>query len=163
MDRREQAERVRRLIAREPFGVDCRGGPDLALFCAAMTHDSILNEPGGKGLESYERLEWLGDAVVYLASSDRVFRECGEGEDVLTPRRSEAISNEGLAAAFAAWGLDGDVREAILTGNGVKPGDVTANMLGDVFEALIGAAYLAFGFDRAKGIAEKALYDRPSD
>ena len=55
---------VRQFLARDPFRYRMVPADGLALFCQALTHDSYTNERGG---ESYERLEFLGDAILEFA------------------------------------------------------------------------------------------------
>jgi len=72
---------------------------DRGLLSAALTHSSYLHEhPGEQGLEDFERLEFLGDAVVDLVIGDELYRRyprATEGE--LTSKRSQLVSGAPLA------------------------------------------------------------------
>ena len=76
---------VRQFLARPPFRFRNVPQDGLALFCAALTHDSYSNERGG---ESYERLEFLGDAILEFVVCDHVY----SGSEGATAPRTAAPS-----------------------------------------------------------------------
>ena len=87
MDDIEQHRRtVRAFMSRRPFGKRDLTDREAATFCAALTHDSYTDEAKKlqppRFVECYERLEFLGDAVVELLACEHVFldTECMEGE-----------------------------------------------------------------------------------
>ena len=130
---------VRQFLARPPFGYRMVPTEALALFCAALTHDSYVNERGG---ESYERLEFLGDAVLELIACDRVYRD-----------------------RVLAFGPDIDGIMRVGGGHRGPEGSVIEeNMRADSFEAILGAVYLTYGLEEAKRVAsETVLRDLPTD
>lgn len=116
---------------------------DPALLRRALTHRSYVNEHS-EALEDNERLEFLGDACLDMASAAWLyarFPELDEGE--LTRLRSSLVRTEQLAE-FA-----GELRlgEAVLLGKGeaASGGRGRPALLCDVFEALVGAIYLDGG------------------
>lgn len=106
--------------------------------------------------ESYERLEFLGDAVLELAVSELIFLkkpEFTEGE--LTKTRA-ALVNEGMLFAVAK---ELDIGSCIVFGKGEQNtgGAEKPSILADVIEAMIGAVYIDGGFDSAKAVVQKLM------
>ena len=128
------------------IGYDFR---DFFLLKTAMMHSSYTNE---RHLEKYrcnERLEFLGDAVLELVSSEFLFRESprvSEGE--LTKTRASMVCEPSLAMCARDIGL-GDY---LLLGKGEEAtgGRKRDSITSDAMEALIGAIYLDGGFTSAK-------------
>ena len=122
---------------------------DFTLLKTAMMHSSYTNE---RHLEKYrcnERLEFLGDAVLELVSSEFLFRESpkvSEGE--LTKTRASMVCEPSLAMCARDIGL-GDY---LLLGKGQEAtgGRKRDSITSDAMEALIGAIYLDGGFTSAK-------------
>ena len=120
-----------------------------ALLKQAMTHSSFTNEQRIRKLENYERLEFLGDAVLELVSSEFLFREhmdMPEGE--LTKMRASMVCEPSLA--FCAKDLE--LGEFMLLGKGEENtgGRTRDSLTCDVMEAVIGAIYLDGGMEQAK-------------
>ncbi|MFQ5441746.1 MAG: ribonuclease III [Thermodesulfobacteriota bacterium] len=120
---------------------------DRALLKRVFTHSSFLNEPGGGGLESNERLEFLGDAVLGAAAAHMLylkFPDVSEGE--LTRLRARLVNRRALAGLSRELGLD----RLLLLGKGEARagGAENARNLAGVFEALLGAIYLEAGFKK---------------
>ncbi len=120
-----------------------------ALLKQAMTHSSFTNEQRIRKLENSERLEFLGDAVLELVSSEFLFREhmdMPEGE--LTKMRASMVCEPSLA--FCAKDLE--LGEFMLLGKGEENtgGRTRDSLTCDVMEAVIGAIYLDGGMEQAK-------------
>ncbi len=119
------------------------------LLKLALTHSSYENENGNIS-ESNERLEFLGDAVVSLASADLLYNEFSDlDEGMLTKIRSSLVCTESLSKYASKIALD----EYLLLGKGERknldnPIHVS-RLLENTFEALVGAIYLDGGFDEA--------------
>ena len=112
------------------------------LLKQAVTHSSFANEQRINRGENYERLEFLGDAVLELVSSDFLFREhAAMPEGRLTQLRASLVCEPALA--FCARDLD--LEKFILLGRGeeVTGGRARDSIVSDVMEAGIGAVYLA--------------------
>ncbi len=126
------------------------------LLKQALTHSSFVNEQRIKKLPDYERLEFLGDAVLELTSSDFLFRhfpDVKEGE--LTKRRASIVCGFSLAQCMEKIGLG----EYILMGKGEETtgGRHKENILSDVLEAIIGAVYLDGGFEKAVAFIHRCV------
>ena len=116
---------------------------NLSLLSRALTHRSYLNE-NSDALEDNERLEFLGDAVLGFVVGAWVYHHCPEmHEGDLTKVRSALVRNEQLAEF--ARGLD--LGRALKMGRGeaASGGRNRDNLLGSMFEAVIGALYLDQG------------------
>lgn len=118
------------------------------LLRQALTHSSYANEQKINKFEDYERLEFLGDAVLELVSSDFLFREEREmAEGQLTRRRSSIVCEPALA--FCA--RDIALEKYILLGKGEETtgGRNRDSIVSDVMEAVIGAIYVDSGIEAA--------------
>ena len=128
---------------------------DPALLDAALTHRSA-------GKQNYERLEFLGDAILNFAVARLVFGafpEADEGD--LSRYRSALVSGRSLAAAAAALGLGDQLRlgSGELKTGGFRRGSILADSL----EALFGAVYLDGGLDAARTVIESVFSRRVAD
>ena len=122
---------------------------DEGLLKHAMTHSSYVNEKRLKKTDCNERLEFLGDAVLELVSSEYLFFEnpkMPEGE--LTKLRASMVCEKALA--FCARDLD--LGDFLLLGKGedATGGRKRDSITSDALEALISAIYLDGGFANAK-------------
>ncbi|MCI8306768.1 MAG: ribonuclease III [Lachnospiraceae bacterium] len=118
------------------------------LLRIALTHSSYANENGMEKNAYNERIEFLGDAVLELASSDFIYRNNPElQEGSMTMLRAKLVCEESLAVSARAIHL-GDY---LLLGKGerLSHGNERNSILSDAFEAVIGAIYLDGGFKKA--------------
>ena len=127
-----------------------------ALLKQALTHSSYTNEQKINKTENYERIEFLGDAVLELVSSDFLFREhpdVPEGE--LTKMRASMVCEPSLA--FCARDLE--LGQFMLLGKGEENtgGRRRDSITSDGMEAMIGAIYLDGGFANAKEFVLKYI------
>ena len=134
------------------LGVEFR---DISLLQQALTHTSFANESKGDIVHN-ERLEFLGDAVLELASSTYLyahFPEMPEGQ--LTKTRASIVCSATLAKLAAGLHL-GDY---LLLGHGEEMGGGRTRQtnLEDTFESVIGAVYLDRGWDVAKDYVMRQL------
>lgn len=134
------------LIARaeEVLGYRFRDG---ALLAAALTHPSYAAEHAGA--EAYDRLEFLGDAVLGFIVADEMFRtHPDEPEGDLTKRKHSVVSGVALAPAATALGVSSLLR----LGRGADAAGERerASVLENALEALVGAIYLDGGLDAAR-------------
>ncbi len=126
------------------------------LLLQALTHSSFSNEQKINRCKDYERLEFLGDAVLELLSSQFFFEtypEMSEGE--MTRQRSAMVCEPALA--FCARDLS--LGEYILLGKGEEAtgGRKRDSIISDVMEAVIGAVYLDGGLEEARGFVKKYI------
>ena len=121
---------------------------NIELLNLALTHTSFVNESKSQ-LESNERLEFLGDAVLELATSNFLFnRFPNMPEGALTKTRTNIVRAESLAAVSRKLKLG----EMLLLGHGEEEsgGRSRLSNLEDVFEAVLGAVYLDQGWEIAR-------------
>ena len=124
---------------------------DPLLLQAALIHTSYMNERPGRGLESNERLEFLGDAVLGIVVAHRLYElrpESAEGE--LTVLRAWLVRQSTLAR----WARQVALGPHLLLGRGEARGGGRERpaLLSRGFEALIGAIYLDGGLDAARAV-----------
>jgi ribonuclease III len=126
---------------------------DKELVLGALTHSSA----GGE--KNYERLEFLGDRVLGLVISEILFEKFpNEKEGDLAKRLAALAQGELLAEIAAEMGLGPHV---ILSQAEAQAGGAeNENILGDVFEALIGALYLDAGYPVCRALIEKQWSSR---
>ncbi len=122
---------------------------NIALLKQAITHSSFTNEQKINKAKHYERLEFLGDAVLELVSSEFLFTEhknMPEGE--LTKMRASMVCEPSLA--FCARDLE--LGQFMLLGKGeeITGGRHRDSIISDAMEAVIGAIYLDGGMEHAK-------------
>ena len=120
---------------------------DTPVFLQALTHPSYANEER-LGVDN-QRLEFLGDAILDLCTSELLyerFPEADEGQ--LTRYRAQLVN----AKALARWGRSNGVPEALRMGKGARQSSLaeSTNVLADAVEALIAAAYLSQGMEGAR-------------
>lgn len=107
---------------------------------------------------SYQRLEFLGDAVLGHASAMLLFERFPDADEgVLTRMRAHLIRSATLAEKAAWLGLDGWVQ--VGRSEEQSRGRERAALLEDVFEALVGAIALDGGFEAARAFVERQLHD----
>lgn len=126
------------------------------LLRRALTHSSYANEKKLGKLGCNERLEFLGDAVLELISSDVLyarFPQIPEGE--LTKKRASLVCEPSLAYCARQFGLP----EYLLLGRGedMTGGRMRDSIVSDATEALLGAIYLDGGFERAREFVLKFI------
>ena len=127
-----------------------------SLLEQAMTHSSYANEKHLGKLGCNERLEFLGDAVLELISSDFLyarFSKVPEGE--LTKKRASLVCEPSLAYCAREFGLP----QFLLLGKGedMTGGRNRDSIVSDATEALLGAIYLDGGFASAKEFVLKFI------
>lgn len=114
----------------------------------ALTHSSYLHEHPGEAAEDFERLEFLGDAVVDLVVGEELYRrfpEATEGE--LTSLRANLVSSAPLAAIGRSLGLP--ARARLGRGEEESGGRDRVGLAASLYEAFIGAIYVDAGFPAA--------------
>lgn len=122
---------------------------DRALLEAALTHRSHAQESGGE--IQYERLEFLGDAVLGLAAAERLYRALpAEAEGELSRLKAWVVSAESLARYAEALGLGELLRLGV--GEERTGGRRKRSLLADALEAVFGAVYLDGGATAARAL-----------
>lgn len=129
---------------------------DPALLEKAMVHRSYLNEKPESNLESNERLEFLGDAVLSVVVASRLYADFPEkGEGSLTELRASLVQRRTLARAAGRLGLG----DHLFLGRGEEGagGRRRPTNLAAVFEAIVGAVYLDRGLRQTQSFITRAL------
>ncbi len=130
---------------------------DPGLFELALTHRSYAFEQGG--LDTNERLEFLGDAVLALVVTDEIFHaHLDSAEGRLAKLRAAAVKTATLAAVAREIGLGAFVR--LGKGETASGGADKDSILADTLEAVIGAYYLDRGFLDAYDLVQRLFADR---
>lgn len=124
---------------------------DISIYEEAFTHRS-MNETNSDGQrQNYERLEFLGDAMLGAVIASHLFMEVPSGDEgYLTKMRSKVVSREHLNE------LGRDLNLINLLKTSIPIDQFGGNIHGNVFEALVGAIYL----DRGYGYCEKFIHRR---
>ncbi len=151
-----QKKKVKAISAMTGLPV-CRPG----LYLKALRHRSLVAERNLAATESYEQLEFMGDAVLDLIVSEIIYKKYPEaGEGLLTQLRSRLVKGEMLAQI----GRNIRLMDYIELGDRVKNQGVeySESVLADAFEALVGAVYEDHGYDECRDFVTR-LYRRYVD
>lgn len=131
--------------------------PDLLV--EALTHRSYLNEHREYAGSHNERLEFLGDAVLELATTDFLFKKFpAKPEGDLTSYRAALVNTMSLAESAQLLDINGYL--LLSKGEAKDTGRARDVILADAFEAIIGAIYLDSGYKNAEAFIAKNLYDK---
>ena len=123
-----------------------------ALLVTALTHGSYASEHPGAA--DYQRLEFLGDAVLEVTVTRYIyehFPEATEGE--MTLIRAGVVAEPALASVAREWGIPGLVR--LGRGEETTGGRNKNSILSDVAESLLAAVYLDAGIERVEQIVHR--------
>lgn len=118
----------------------------------AFQHTSYANENHSP---DYERLEFLGDAVVELVVSDYLYKKMNKKEGDMTKLRASYVCEN----ALCEYAKELNLSEYIKVGHGeeISGGRYKKVIMADIFEALMGAIYLEFGFEKARKVLLKII------
>ena len=131
---------------------------DAGLVETALTHSSYLHEHPDLGVHDFERLEFLGDAVVDLVIGEELFRRFPDAtEGQLTSLRASLVSSPALAEIGRGLGLT--ERARLGRGEDDTGGRGRMGLAASLYEAVIGAIYLDAGFDRARVVVLDTMGD----
>ena len=125
---------------------------DTNLYLTALTHTSYANE---NNCESYERLEYLGDAVLEVIMSEYLYKNTEFEEGVMTKTRAKYVCEDALYEYSLKLGLNEYLRLGV--GEEENGGRLRKAIVADIFEAFIGAIFLDQGFDTAKEFIYKYI------
>ena len=128
---------------------------DEKIYEKALTHPSYNADAKTKH-QDYERLEFMGDAVLGFVSADMIFKKHkGLSQGNMTKLRSLLVKS----SALASYGRSISLAEFIRTGHSIDSKKINESdkILEDVFEALIGAIFLDNGLDAAYKFIAKFL------
>ncbi len=129
------------------------------LLVTALTHSSFAAE---NNVESYERLEFLGDAVIELAVTATIHDMLPHApEGRMTRVRAAIVDESTLASAARLIGLGDAVRLGV--GEDRSGGRARSSILSDVLEAILGAVYLDGGSEGALTVVSRVLGETVQD
>lgn len=138
------------------IGIENRLGhsfKDASMLVEALTHSSYANDISSN--RHNERLEFLGDAVLELCVSERLFRAHPDwDEGRMTHERSRLVRESTLAVWARSIGIDREIR----VGRSLQANrDVSQSILADAMEAVIGAVFLDGGIEPASSVIQSLL------
>ena len=131
---------------------------DPSLLATALTHSSYLHEHPEIELEDFERLEFLGDAVVDLVIGEVLYQnhpEATEGE--LTAMRAQLVSGPPLSHLAQQLGLPDRAR--LGRGEGETGGRLRVGLGASLYESVLGAVYVDGGFEAARDFVLRTMKD----
>lgn len=132
------------------------------LLIRALSHRSWINAQGGNPIDSNERLEFLGDAVLDLVITDYLYlTRSDEDEGKLSKIKSLVVSAKVLAEVARPLGIGNHIllsRSEEKAGGGERE-----SILADAWESLIGAIYLDAGYGAAEAFLHRTLVPRLSE
>ena len=128
---------------------------DISILITAFTHRSYVNEHKKTVTEHNERLEFLGDAVLELISTEYLYNRFKDPEGTLTNWRSSLVRTESISAAATRLGFEPLLRLS----RGEKRGTdrARAQILANCYESVLGAIYLDSGYDATKVFIQNSL------
>ena len=116
---------------------------DKELLDTALTHSSYSNEH--KEAQNYERLEFLGDAILEFIISEYFYTKTDFKEGEMTKKRASFVCEQALSFYAKEMGIP----KYIKVGHG-QEGNINDTIIADVFESVLGVVYLSLGIDKAK-------------
>lgn len=129
------------------------------LLAEALTHRSYLNEHRDYAGSHNERLEFLGDAVLELATTDFLFKKFpAKPEGELTSYRAALVNTVSLAESAQKLGINDYL--LLSKGEARDTGRARDVILADAFEAIIGAIYFDSGYASAEEFIAKNLFGK---
>ena len=119
---------------------------DLSLYEKAFSHSSYANEHKAK--QDYERLEFLGDAVLEVVVSEYLYKKEYKTEGEMTKVRASYVCTD----ANASYATDLGLYKYIKVGQGEKGKKLEKHIIADTFESLMGAIYLDLGYSTVRRV-----------
>lgn len=138
---------VSRLVGAQPNDID--------LYISAFTHRSYLNENRDFHLPHNERLEFLGDAVLELVSTEYLYKTYDHPEGELTNFRSALVNYKMLSDIAGRLGFEQYL--LMSRGEAKDTGRARQVILANCIEAFIGALYLDLGYEATQKFIEKEI------
>lgn len=135
---------------------------DKKLLKQAFTHRSYINEHPKDGLEHNERLEFLGDAVLELVTTEFLYAKFPENpEGELTAFRAALVNTQSIAATAVELEMNDFL--LLSKGEAKDTGRARLYILANTYEAFIGALYLDQGYDAAKKFIDTSLLHKADE
>lgn len=132
---------------------------DIGMLNTALTHSSYANEKGMLRNQYNERLEFLGDAVLQMITSEYLYNKYEEyPEGILTKMRASLVMGQALGAYSGSLGLGRFLRMG--KGEETSGGRERESILANAFEAVIGSMYLDGGYSPVKAFVIRYIDER---
>lgn len=132
------------------------------LFEQAFIHRSFINENPKTGLIHNERLEFLGDAVLELISTEFLYEQYPHhNEGDLTAYRSALVNAVTLGDVATSLGFNDMMK--LSKGEAKDVHRARSSILADAYEAFIGALYLDQGYEKTKDFITRTLLNKTED
>ena len=132
---------------------------NISYYKQAFLHKSVSVKGKDGKYQNNERLEFLGDAILDAVVGDVVYRHFeNKREGFLTNARSKLVQRETLGKLAVEIGLD-----RLIQSNQQQNNSHNSYMAGNAFEALVGAIYLDFGYERCMKFMEKRILNHIID
>ncbi|MBE6161482.1 MAG: ribonuclease III [Firmicutes bacterium] len=128
----------------EKYGINIK---NKELLLEALTHSSYSNE---HDCNNYERLEFLGDAILEAITSEYFYLNTTEKEGAMSKIRASYVCENALAYYSKQIGIDKHIR----VGNG-QLSNINDTIIADCFESVLAVIFLECGFD----VAKKYIYE----
>ncbi len=119
------------------------------LLMEALTHSSYSNE---HDCNNYERLEFLGDAIIEAITSEYFYCNTNDKEGIMSKTRASYVCEQALAFYSKEIGIDKNIR----VGKG-QLSNINDTIIADCFESVLGVIFLDKGFDTAKEYVYKTV------
>ncbi|MCD5381404.1 MAG: ribonuclease III [Candidatus Pacebacteria bacterium] len=135
---------------------------DTKVLLSAVTHRSYLNEHREADWDHNERLEFLGDAVLELVTTDYLYKKYADKpEGELTAVRAALVNTVSLSAASEELGINDYL--LMSKGEAKDVGRARQYILANVFEACIGAIYMDQGYEVAREFIASRLFGKTEE
>ncbi len=129
------------------------------LLKQAFIHRSFINENPDVGVSHNERLEFLGDAVLELVTTEELFHRYPEKpEGDLTAIRAALVNTVSISEAATDLGMNDYL--LLSKGESRDKGKAREYILANTFESMIGAIYVDGGYEPAQGFVSRALFGK---
>ncbi len=130
----------------EKFGIKIK---DKELLLQALTHSSYSNE---HDVKNYERLEFLGDAVLQILMSDYLYNNMELTEGEMSKTRASYVCE----SACAKYAEEINYVPYIRVGHG-QINNINETIIADIFESIMGCIYLDQGLDAARSLFKQVV------
>jgi len=131
------------------------------LLQQSLVHRSYINEHKNFELDQNERLEFLGDAVLELVTTEFLYNTFSNPEGELTNYRAALVNRKMLAKISIEIGLEKYL--LMSKGESKDTGRARQYIIANALEAVIGAIYLDQGYDKSKKFIEKYFISKMND
>lgn len=140
-------------VLESQFGIDIHSNP---IFEQALRHRSVRDTLEMESSETYERIEFLGDAVLGMVVAEKLYRNYPKvDEGFLTKLRSKIVKKSTLATLADKTGIADAIEIGERSyGKGIES---SQSVRADMFESFLGALYLTYGFEKTAQLLNRII------